>query len=745
MADFTLTDSLGNPVDISQVTWTSGSSLYNYAKTELLHLIVAPDYIRIKDQLLTAAAPKPAKFELTLGHDFAIGGSSPEVNITPQGEVGLMINATAGADLFDKDDFRVPAQVPAQTGYLGLSFTGSVDANASQTAGDVTFGVDDKAAITYEYLKAFATGANEPTVTAAMKAMLQSFTIPAGVEDLARLNVDDVCSVSGTGRLKVSAVVDVSLPVNPLASVALPLGTGTLTVRDGLMAGVTGDVILTGAYEIRVEKQKGGIIRLSYLQAAGARLEVAATASAGVKVNFGTTDLLAQLLGLIEKGGVDKEVLSALSADEIKDFNGAIKQSLDHSVQASLTLALSAERDKSAAFQYELTPDSFNAQTKDAVGLALKGDLRVLTALEARATADGTVAPGIKVLNSVLSTARSKGASLRVNLLGIVNAITMSQLVNKCEFLFESSSGELTIKETAQSEKISAITDPVKKQDALRKALFHSVLATTTYVVGKSVAMPSLSCSAVHFIANRNTNQQAVANYTNWFTMLNLMTADERTGILAAFKGGGNSACTIRVPLDDGLCEALFFSRAGTLRGGAEYEEIGRRALQSLLGSSDNATDRIRYQFLSDAQTWASAMKKGPSPELRTLIPLSSTDPSFDLVFGLITGDVAEVIWWAGGMQKAGQALQEMRTFLAGRDPASLAGDTGFANLRTALQKTMLTMVATSKARFDQPLGLMCLCQAAGSPPASGDLAAQGLSINKTGAARLSATAGTGQ
>jgi hypothetical protein len=160
MANFTITDSLGNPIDVSQVTWTSASSLYNYAKTELLHLIVAPDYIRLKDQLLTAAAPKPVTFALTLGDDFEIGSASPEVDVTPKGEVELKINATAGADLFQDDDFHVPAQVPAQTGYLGLSFTGSVDAAASETSGDVTFGIDDSGAITYEYFKAFPTGAN---------------------------------------------------------------------------------------------------------------------------------------------------------------------------------------------------------------------------------------------------------------------------------------------------------------------------------------------------------------------------------------------------------------------------------------------------------------------------------------------------------------------------------------------------------------------------------------------------------
>ncbi len=745
MPDFTITDSLGNPVDISQVKWTSASSLYNYAKTELLHLIVAPDYIKLKDQLLTAAAPSPVKFALALGHDFAIGGASPEVDITPGGEVELQINATAGADLFEGDNFHVATEVPAETGYLGLAFTGSVDAGVSATAGDVTFGIDGAGAITYQYFKAFPTGANQPTVTSAMKAMLACFTIPAAVEDLANPDVNDVCCVSGTGSLKVSASVDFSLPVNPLASVKLPLPGGTLTVQDGVMAGISADVTLTGSYQIRVEKQPGGVIRLSCIQQASKALEVDASASAGVTVNLGTTDLLAKMLGSIEKGGVDPKILSSLSPGEIGDFNGAIKQGLDHSLQASLTLALSAERDKGVAFQYELAPGSFDAQAKDAVKRALKGDLRMLTALEAKAKPDGTVAPGIKLLNSVLSTARIRSTALRINLLGIVNLISISQLVSSCEFLFEPSSGDLTIKETAQSEKISAITDPIKRQDALRKALFESVLTTTTYVVGKTVAMPSLSCAAVYFAANRSTSKQALANYTNWFMMLNLMTADERRGIIAGFGGGGDSACTIRVPLDDKLCEALFFDRAGARRAGGEYLEIGRQALRSLLDPGANAIDQVRYQVLNDANKWASAVQMGPSPELRSVIPLNSADPSFDVALQVVMGDVYDIAWWATGMENAGKALQQMRAFLSGRDPASLAGDTAFANQRNGLQKAMLNMVATSKARFDQPWGLMCLFQAAGFPSASGKLTTRELSIEKTGAAVLTAVPGTGQ
>ena len=59
MPDFSISDSLGNPVDISSVKWTSASSLYNYLKSEALHLAVVPDYLKVKDKPLTQAAPKP--------------------------------------------------------------------------------------------------------------------------------------------------------------------------------------------------------------------------------------------------------------------------------------------------------------------------------------------------------------------------------------------------------------------------------------------------------------------------------------------------------------------------------------------------------------------------------------------------------------------------------------------------------------------------------------------------------------
>ena len=731
MADFKISDSLGNPVDTSTVKWTSASSLCNYLKSELLHLAVAPDFMARKDQLLTEAAPKPVTFGLSVQHDFQLGDTTPEIDVTPGAKVEVLVNATAGSDLFDGDSFHLPNTVPNQTGYVGMSLTGSLDLGVSGCSGDLSFGIDRSGAITVEFLKAFPTAQNQPSLWTATAAMISDFVIPANIADLRRLNPNDVCFVSGQGCLKICGSVNVAIPVNPLASVNLPLGVGTLDVRDGVMEGLSVSLTLSGSYQIRLEKLAQGAIRLSYIREAGTAMQTDLTTSAGVSADLGTTDLLAKLLGAISTGKVDQKVLDGLTTDEISTFTAAIKTGIDHSLQASIDYELSTSSDNQKAFQYEIQPDLLDAASTDAVNRALKGDLELLTSLEERAQADGTIAAGVKLLNSVFSTARSRGFSLKLNLLGIVNLISSSNLINKCEFLFEPASGDLTIKETAESDRISAITDPYKRQEALCKALFDSVLATTTYVVSKAVTMPALSCQTVHFAANRNTTVQTIADYTNWFVQLNLLKPEERSAILSHIGSGGDSTCVMRAPLDDAACESLFFDGHGNLRVKSEYLEIGRQALGALLDPAASDIDRLRYRVLDDPAQWQKALQIGPNPGLRDLIPVPSSNPEFPIVLADITGDVYDVVWWAGAMVNAGEALMAMRAFLSGRNGASLASDPAFASRRDALQKVMLKVVTSSKVRFDQPWGMVCLYWAAGSRLSSGKIISRTLTLDR--------------
>jgi hypothetical protein len=84
-----------------------------------------------------------------------------------------------------------------------------------------------------------------------------------------------------------------------------------------------------------------------------------------------------------------------------------------------------------------------------------------------------------------------------------------------------------------------------------------------------------------------------------------------------------------------------------------------------------------------------------------------------------------------------------MRAFLSGRDPAALAGDPGFAGRRDTLQKLMLKVVGSSKVRFNEPWGMVCLYWAAGSRRSSGKLNSQTLTLDRESGAAAVVTAGT--
>jgi hypothetical protein len=718
MPEISITDDLGKPVEAVKIDLSQPSSLVTYARSQLLHLVVAPDFVALQDKALSEAAPKPIQFQAKLGNSFQLGATTPAIALTP----------------------NVEAVLHADASHAGLRVTGTLGLGVSGAAGDFTFGMDAKSGVTIEFVKAFSGAAVEPSLGGAVGRMLSGFAIAARVADLGLLHAGDVCSVSGQGSLKLCGGFSIATLVNPLASVTLPLNAGSIDVKDGVMAGVSASLTLSGAYRIQASGLAGGVIGLRFLKQKGATLRTDLTASAGASVTFGSTDLLAALLGAIGKGPTDPKLLDGLTAAEVQTFNAALQEGVNHSLQASLDLALSTAAEDESVFEYEIQPGALDAASTAAVNAALHGDLTALSGLES--PADGTRADvtqadvtqadvtlaGVTLRSTVLSRMRSKGVTLTVNLLGIVNLISMSKLIGQCEILSDQASGTVTIKETASSARIGAITNPHDRQEALRKAIFESVLVTTTYRASGAVAMPGLHCANLHFAINRDTNAATVRGYLNWFAALNLMPQ----GVVAAlegYAGDKTSTCLLRTELDDAACENLFFA-GDKLRGEVYYREFGRRALRALLHPEAGEIEQARYAFLDDPATWAQAVTIGPSPELRQLIPLDRMNPRFGQVLADVTGDLYDIVWWTESMTKAGVALLGMRQFLNGRSPLGLQDDPEFQRQRDALQQLMMSVVAKSKARFGEPWGMVSLFWAAGSPAgATGKLQAGAWSV----------------
>jgi hypothetical protein len=699
MPDISITDELGKPVETVKIDPSQPSSLVNYARSQALHLTVVPDFVALAGTGLAEAAPKPIQFQATLGNGFQLGTSAPGITLTP----------------------KVQAVLRADASHAGLELTGIFGAGAAGSAGDLTFGLNATSSVTIGFDKAFSGGAAETTLGGAVGRMLSGFAIPASVADLGLLGAGDVATVSGQGSLELTGGFDIAAPVNPLASVKLPLNAGSIDVKDGLMAGVSASVTLTGGYQIRASGLGGGAVGLRFQKQKGAALRADFTASASASVKFGGTDLLGGLLGAIGKNDADPKLLAGLTEEEMATFNAALKEGVDHSLQAALDLALETAAEDEALFEYEIQPGALDDASTGAVNRALHGDLTPLTE-------SGRLA-GVTARSSVLTRMRSQGVTLKVNLLGIVNLISLEKLVSRCEILSDAASGGVTIKETAESEQIGAIGDPYARQEALRKAIFESVLVTTTYRASGAVAMPGLGCANLHFVVDRDTNAATVRGYLNWFAVLNLIAKGDVAGVLAGYTGEKTSTCLLRTELDDAACENLFLA-GGQTRDEDYYREFGRQALLALLDPESSAIEKVRYGFLDDPGTWAQAVRIGPSPELRQLIPLDPRDPVFDVVLADVTGDLYDIVWWAESMTKAGAALVGMRQFLKGRDAVGLKDDAEFQRRCAGLQKLMMGVVAKSKARFGEPWGMVSLFWSAGSPAgATGRLQAGNWSV----------------
>jgi len=732
MSTFSLTDSFKNPVPVP-VNWTARSALSKYLRSEALHLVVFPDFLQHKDQLISAITPQPVTAQLKVGDQFQLGGANPEIDVTPQAQVNVEINAKAGSNLFDGDPFAIAATVPPDVAYVGLKLDGSLDLDVSGTSGDLTFGFDRSSELNLGYWRAFpASGPNQVTLGDAFAETISNYVIPGDLTDLSQLRPGDICTVSGTGSLKVSGGVQVTASPNPLASVNLPLNAGSITVQEGAMAGLTVSFMITGAYQLRVRRLDGNTIELSFLKEKGTTLKTDLTGSGGVAAIKGEKDLIAGLLGAIDPKTDNSQLLqSGLTADEAQTFSDAIKGAIDHSLQVSFDDSLALITDDQAAFQYHIDVDVAQPDpiANEAVHRALEGDLSNLTALEAGMKADGTIAAGVKVISSVFSTAAKKEVSFKINLLGLVNVLSLSDLVRGSKFIQDPVTGDLTIADTATGTQIEAIVEPPKRQERVRQAMFESLLVTAAYKASGAVESFNLTSQSFHFALNQNTNTGVLTDYLNWLVALNLLTADDKQQLLGNTHVQGFSTCLLRTTLTDAQCRSMFFDEHGTLRPKTYYLEYGRRAMMALLNDQVEPFDQYRCALLD--QQWPQALETGPSPQLAQVAGISSETPSYQAILSQLMGDVYDITWWASGMVDAGNELQSMIAFLAGRDPVSLRNDHAFAMQRGNLQKKMAKVIGGSKARFEEPWGMVSLFLAAGSQGASARLTTSSLTLIK--------------
>ena len=708
MPDIQLTDELGLDIEIKP---SPTSALVKYFK-DLPKLVIAGKPLK-PIAGLTLADPAITTFQTGLNVAEPVPVGLPNVqlalNAGVTGALGIFVPAPSPGGkpdtLFGADEFGEDVPVAQNERYVSTEFTLTVGPSVAAVVSDTTFGFAASSSVSIANYRKFSIAPKPPTILDAVEESLSNFQLPGSLDDLNAMDQDSVIALSGSGNLQFSATANLLTAVNPLAAVDLP-SLIPLQLNEGPSITVGASFALTGRYQIRVHKTGPNTLRLGYFREHGSQFDITADASAGVSLDLGTTDLFAKIVTAISPNATAD--LAELKAAKIDDQTAsAIHQTVKASIQRSLEVALSFElgggSSSSAAFLYEIDLVALDQSGRAAVQHALHGNLTDLVAKE------GALPAGITAKKSIFTNLRQRRHSLKINLLGIYNFISVSQLTLKGVVMYDDDSGQLVLTDSASASKMQAgvinvggkpnHADPAQ----LRSVLASSFLITATYrAAGCVIGPPALKSSQIFSELHASTNRQTMQDELDTAVGLGLMTAAEKNELIAAASDFGRTIVYAHADYDDALTAALFLN-SGAPRSIGEYETIGRTAMQIVI--HDDTVDPSRLQPLQNDDLWRRMKQSGPTA-FRQIFP--SLDSS---KLGAITADYLTIVWWAKTMAATAEKLARIRQFATDA--------TASKQLRADLANHLRSVAADTRDEFGRPWGLIAMDIASGNKSAA--------------------------
>src|SRR5262245_12555849 len=643
---------------------------------------------------------------LNLDKDIPVGAAG-ELSISGGASVGIGVHEPGDA-LFTGSDLMAPVTVPNGTSYTSLTLEALLTAGVSGTVHALGFGFQAGTAMRYAYFHPFDIVATSPTVRDAVTTMIGTAVFPADVDDLSRLPVGAYASVAGDGHISFNARTSLTSATNLLATPGLPI-VGSLEVTQGASVTVDASWTASGDFELRVSKLDPTHVRLSYHRRRGRSLTVSATATAGVSATLRGRELLATLMTAISSNP-EADLIALVNADlgdePIEAIQHAVAASLDRSRTLAAQLQVSALSENEALFSYDVDLTAIGDAEKAAVREALHGRL---SAIDALAAPDGKP---IRLVASATRKLKERRTTWRLNLFGILNVASFRDLVREGTVTFDPASGSLVALDKVSAQRIGVMTRPLKSEDAekLHRLLLESLMVTAAYqasgVLGASTV--SLTAEQSYVEQHGRTKRQDLEDDYTALIALGLCDAAERDARLAAATEFGSSIFTVQNRFDSAACNALFLNASGQPRPMGDYEAIARHAFLSLLPAGDSTRAFRRIALESDAM-WNRVRELGGA--IDSSLPDSIRRDALRLA--IVRGDVLTIVWWATAMRKAATELVAMRTFLGGRDAATLVSNDDFAKAREKLTRALAGVVTTSEARFDDPWHLLAMDAAA--------------------------------
>jgi hypothetical protein len=694
MPTIKLTDQFGLDVDVAPDPL---GALSKYFKTPLSVSILKQDIAKVQNVALRDFPFKKLSLGLWCEQPVDIGATGADLTVGA-GLSGSLEVLTDGA-LFEDDPYGGPIQVPQDHAYVAFGLKAAVNVDVSNEPADLDFGFSVGNEISLTNYKLFSTTPTDPTVAQALAASLRDFRIPGDIEDLENLPAGTVVTIDGTGTLKFSGTASLASALNPLATVSSPVLPGGLSVAQGGSIKVGGSFEILGNYQIRVQKTDGKTIRLGYYKRRGCEYRIKATAETGITAGLGGFDLVSLLLKAISKdpkADVDELVKAGLNPEQVSEISSAVKAGVERGLQIALTQQLESLSSTQAAFLYEIDLGSLDAAGRKAIHDALDSNLSALVNNEA------ALPRGITLVRSIFTSLREAKHVLKINLLGIYNYVSVSDLTLKGTIVYEPASGSLVITDSATAARIrSAAINFGADSQKLRRVLAESFLITAAYRGSKLlVEAPELGSTCWYFELHAKTNQQTMKDNLDIAQALGLLTAQQKQEQLHGIDDFGRSMIYAEATFGDELAASLFLDQGGRPRSRDEYENLGRTALQLLVQEGDPDDYRRRPAIQDDL--WKK-MKDAGQPNFKPLFPDLT-----GLQVEVISSDYTLIVWWAQVMRQTGEILALIRNFFA-RTPSVDPENNTFKMLRAQLADHLAAVAKSTKDQFGDPWGLVVM------------------------------------
>jgi hypothetical protein len=611
-----------------------------------------------------------------------LNGSQP---IDLGGGIALQFGGSGGgrfallgpkAHSIDEDDPFTEIPIAENEIYVALALTFSLSAGVNGTFGPATLGFSGEQEFEIRCYRRFRRGpAGFPAFGAAFAATANAFRLPTTAGELEAIDADTVLVLRSTGSVTVSAGVSVSMPVQSLASVSLP-GNIKLEAKAGAEVAIHAGVTVSGGYQVRLRHTDGRNTELGIYKMKSREANFSVSAQAGVTASAGGFELTQRVIGALStQPVVDREEFQkALPGEDseaktrrIEGFEAGLKAAVSAKLQISVAAAWSNLSSHEAAWLFEIDPVT-----------------------------------GVREISNILTDTGVHKLTVKINLLGLANAISVSKLV-QVTTTEHNGKGEVTlVTDSSTSSRLQALLVTFGGDGKrLRKLLSEDFLISATYSASDVGVLPaSFKARHRYLEIHDSTSRDEMKNHLDAIRALGLLTAEKAGAILSANKSFDRISFYAETAYTSDAVRAAFLQAE-------DYESIGRAALGALLQGDRGQEFRLRVA--TDDALWA---------QLKDTQNRAAFPPLFGLHAGAVDprveaagADFLAIQGWARAMAAAGQATREVDALFS--EGTVAVDDPRFTKAREILKERLGDVVKNTREEFGDPLGMVMFYEAA--------------------------------